>query len=308
MQLQYLWISLISVIVLLTAAGILSARLWCYKKQMDHMEKELELLLNKDTNYQLTSYVSVGKTEKIIAFLNGLMEKIREEKRMLAKENRIYRESITSISHDVRTPLTSAKGYLQMLQKDGLAEEKKAEYLKTVEKRLDHLTDMLDQLFEYARIEAGEMELEPEKLNGVNLFAETVAVFYEDFKEKGCEPEVILTQEPCRICVDRQAFVRILENLIRNALVHGTGEYQIQVIKEQKQMLIRISNLTENIEQSDMEQIFDRFYTMDSSRSLKTTGLGLAIVKRFTEQMQGSARAYLKGKRFTIEIRFPLTE
>lgn len=303
MQTVYIGISCISII----AAGILSARLWCYRRQIRHMRDELALMtLSGETNYRMTSCVAVGETRALIDAVNGLATQGREEIVRVRRENAAYRESITSISHDIRTPLTSAKGYLQLLQRPETTAEKRGAYLAVVERRLDDVTDMLNQLFEYARIEAGELDLEPEELNGVNLFAETISAFYGDFCERGCEPEVSLAKEPCRIRADRHAFVRITENLIRNALVHGTGGYRLSAAKEEGQLRIRVSNLTDSIELQDIDRIFDRFYTTDRSRSRKTTGLGLAIVKRFAEQMGGGAAAKLEEERFTIEVWFPL--
>lgn len=301
MQIQLLGV----IVILIIVAGILSARLWCYKRQISHMKEELNLLEKEDTNSLLSSFCPIGETEEIIETVNRLLLRDREEVNKLKRENRIYRESITSISHDIRTPLTSAKGYLQMLQKEQLPEEKKLNYLRTVEQRLDHLTDMLNQLFEYARIEAGEMNFEPEIFNAGNLFAETISMFYEDFVKKGCEPEVTITETPCKIHADKHAFVRIVENLIKNALVHGIGEYKIALTMENEQCIVRISNLTDSIEAQDMDKLFERFYTTDQSRTKKTTGLGLAIVKRFAEEMGGSANASLEGNRFTIEVCLP---
>lgn len=302
MQTILLW----AVIIMTIAAGVLSARLWCYRKQMNHIQKELAVLEKEDTNYQLTSCCHVGKTEKVISAVNDLVVKYREDISGLKRENQIYRESITSISHDIRTPLTSAKGYLQMMQKGTLSEEKKLEYTGIIEQRLDSVTDMLNQLFEYARMEAGEMQLEHEVFNAGNVFAETISMFYDDFLGKQCEPEVLITKKPCRINGDKHAFVRMIENLIKNALVHGTGGYQLSLEKEENQAVIRVSNLTDSITNGDLDKIFDRFYTTDLSRSRKTTGLGLAIVKGFTEQMNGTVKAYLEEKRFTIEIQIPL--
>lgn len=284
----------------------MSARLWYYRKQIRHMREELSLLESVDTNYQLTSVVSAGKTEELITAINHVIVSCRDEKRALIRENKIYKESITSISHDIRTPLTSAKGYLQMLQKNNVTEEKREVYLQIVEKRLNHASDMLNQLFEYARIEANEMEMELEEINVVNVFAETVSLFYDDFVKKGCEPEVYLEKETCKIRADRHAFVRIIENLVRNAMVHGTGDYQFAIVKEGEWVRMRISNLTDSIEKEDIDKIFDRFYTTDQSRSLKTTGLGLAIVKRFTEALGGKVDAKLEENRFMIEVSLPL--
>lgn len=298
MQIIFIGITAASLIM----AGILSARLWCYHMQMKHIIEELSILEREETNYRLSSYCHVGKTEEAIEAINRILVRYRETDMALKYENRSYRESITSISHDIRTPLTSAKGYIQMMRSSSLPKEKKQEYIKIVEKRLDDVTDMLNQLFEYARIEAGEVEYEPEVLNAGNLFTETISMFYEDFVERGCEPEVKITQIPCRIFADRHVYVRIIENLIKNALVHGTGGYRFELFAENGFMVMRVSNMTDSIEYKDIDRIFDRFYTTNQSRAKKTTGLGLAIVKRFAGQMGGSVSANLEDGCFTVEI------
>lgn len=296
------------IIVLLITAGVLSVRLWCYRTQMRHMLDELYFLENNDTNSLLTSRIAVGSTQAVILAVNHLLTRYRENERRLLRENKIYRESITSISHDIRTPLTSAKGYLQMLQRQNVSEEKKAQFLSTVERRLDHLNNMLNQLFEYARIEAGELALEPEELNVGNLFAETISLFYNDFVHKGFVPEIDIAKKPCKIYADRNALVRIMENLIRNALVHGTGGFWFSVRVTEQQALIGVSNLTDSIESYELDSIFDRFYTTDHSRSRRTTGLGLAIVKQFAQQMGGSVQATLEEGRFTVQVMLPLLQ
>ncbi len=296
------------IIVLLITAGVLSVRLWCYRTQMRHMLDELYFLENNDTNSLLTSRIAVGSTQAVILAVNHLLTRYRENERRLLRENKIYRESITSISHDIRTPLTSAKGYLQMLQRQNVSEEKKAQFLSTVERRLDHLNNMLNQLFEYARIEAGELALEPEELNVGNLFAETISLFYNDFVQKGFVPEIDIAKKPCKIYADRNALVRIMENLIRNALVHGIGGFWFSVRVTEQQALIGVSNLTDSIESYELDSIFDRFYTTDHSRSRRTTGLGLAIVKQFAQQMGGSVQATLEEGRFTVQVMLPLLQ
>lgn len=296
------------IIVLLITAGVLSVRLWCYRTQMRHMLDELYFLENNDTNSLLTSRIAVGSTQAVILAVNHLLTRYRENERRLLRENKIYRESITSISHDIRTPLTSAKGYLQMLQRQNVSEEKKAQFLSTVERRLDHLNNMLNQLFEYARIEAGELALEPEELNVGNLFAETIPLFYNDFVQKGFVPEIDIAKKPCKIYADRNALVRIMENLIRNALVHGIGGFWFSVRVTEQQAVIGVSNLTDSIESYELDSIFDRFYTTDHSRSRRTTGLGLAIVKQFAQQMGGSVQATLEEGRFTVQVMLPLLQ
>lgn len=300
------WIWCVGWMVLLVGAGILSARLWCYKKQVEHIWKELEELERSgDTNSLLSSALPVGKTPEVIAAVNRILEEHRRILERLEKENLSYRESITSISHDIRTPLTSAKGYVQMLGERELGEEKRRDYCRIVERRLTDLSGILDQLFLYARLEAGEAEYLWESLNVGNLFAETVSLFYEEFAGRGQEPVVQMAPGAFYVWADRQAFVRILENVIKNALVHGTGGYHFALWQEKDQVRISVENCTDSIKEGDLEYIFDRFYTTDTSRNRRATGLGLSIVKKLIGQMGGEVTAGLSQGIFRIEVCFP---
>lgn len=292
------------VAILIIIIVALAVRLGLYRSQIKHIKDELSMLNKEDTNYRLSSCCSVGRTEELIGELNKVLDKYREELRFLRNDNRLYKESITSISHDIRTPLTSAKGYVQMLSKGELSEEKKQEYVLKIEKRIDDVTAMLNQLFEYTRVEAGELEFVTERINISNVFLESVSMFYEDFVAKGCEPAIDIPDGPCYIFADKNAVIRIITNLTKNALVHGTGDYVFSLRKKKDKVALSVSNRTESIEKTDVERIFDRFYTTDKSRTRKTTGLGLAIVKRFVTQMGGEVRAELEGDVFTVTVEF----
>ncbi|MEY8390213.1 sensor histidine kinase [Lachnospiraceae bacterium] len=299
-------ILIIMVIILLAAVTALLLRLWRYQKQISHIKEQLLFVEAEESNYLLTSVCDVGKTREFINVLNEVLEKFRQKQRRLRKVNQSYRESIASISHDIRTPLTSVKGYVQMQQKTDLSEEKKEEYAAIVERRLEELADILNQLFEYARIEAGEISLKRERINVGNFFIEIISMFYEDFFQIGFEPQIEIPKEALFIQADRHAFARILENLIKNALVHGKGNYRFCLASHNGFAVISIANETDQIEEKDLRQIFDRFYTTDQSRNRRTTGLGLAIAKEFTEQMEGTIQAFFRQGRFTVELCFPL--
>lgn len=295
-----------AVVLLAAVAGLLAVRLWCYQKQIRHIRKQLSFLQAEESNLLLSSVCAVGKTPEMICQMNALLEQARQEQCRLRKANKAYRESITSISHDIRTPLTSVKGYVQLLQDKDIPEEKRAEYIQIVLRRLKELGTMLDQLFEYARIEAGEFPLHMEPINMGNLFAEILSMFYEEFSSRGFEPQVEIAREAMFIQADRHACSRIIENLIKNALVHGTGNFRFLAAAQRGRAVISIANETDQIEEKDLERIFDRFFTTDQSRSRKTTGLGLAIARRFTEQMQGTIKAEIREGYFTVEVSFPM--
>ena len=105
---------IVTVVSLIVTIG-LASRLWCYHRQIDYLLGQIEFLEQEDTNYRLSSYCRIGQTERLIEEMNRVMQINRDRLAEFRKGNRSYRESIISISHDIRTPLTSAKGYLQML-------------------------------------------------------------------------------------------------------------------------------------------------------------------------------------------------
>lgn len=296
---------LTGVLFLMTVA--MGARLWRYRLQVDHLLDQISLLEQEDTNYCLSSCCHVGRTERLIDELNRVWQKNRERMLSLRRGNRSYRESITGISHDIRTPLTSAKGYTQMLLGDtAVNEEKRRMYIEKIGRRIDDVVDLLEQLFEYARVEAGERTFDSTRVNLSNVFADTISLFYDDFVRTGCEPEVNIDEAPLFIEADAGGIKRILENLIRNALVHGNGGYRFFVERQRDNAVITVSNLTDSIEEGDMEHIFERFYTTDQSRTRKTTGLGLSIVRQFTEAMGGNVHADLMDGVFIVQVAFPL--
>ncbi len=296
----------LAVILLTAAAAALCLRLWRYQRQIRHMIRQLSFLETEESNMLLTSVCAVGNTQELISHMNLVLEQSRRKQRRLRKVNKSYRESITSISHDIRTPLTSVKGYVQMILQADVPNEKREEYVRIVERRLEELQEILNQLFEYARIEAEEFPLHFERINVGNWFTEIISMFYEDFAVKGLEPQVCVSKEALFIQADRHALSRILENLMKNALVHGNGSYRFSLDSWEGNARIRIANETEEIEKKELEWIFERFYTTDQSISRRSTGLGLAIAREFTEQMGGEIGACLQEGYFTVEVCFPL--
>lgn len=296
---------IVVIILLLSVTAVMSVRLWYYRQEIDYILKQIDFLQQEDTDYRLSSYCRVGKTQELINEINKIQKESRSRLQRLKKENRNYRESISSISHDIRTPLTSAKGYTQMLLSGSITDKtKQQQYIENIANRINDVTDMLDQLFAYARIEADELEFHYEVLNLNNIFADTLSMFYNDFAAKGCEPQIYLCEKHCYIYADRRATTRMIQNIIKNALVHGIEAYTFTIKEQAENIILIASNKAERIETEDIEQIFDRFYTTDKSRTRKTTGLGLAIVKNFAEKMGGSAKAELKENIFSVKILF----
>lgn len=290
--------------ILLLVILSLAAYLYSYKRQLKLLVEQMQFIEEEETNLRLVSFHNAKEISDLVILVNKVIEKYRNATVETIRTNRNFRESITSISHDIRTPLTSLRGYIQLMRRETEITEKQERYIKIMESRFDSVQRMLNQLFEYARIENGEITLKMEKVNLNNILCDVLSNFYSEFLKQEEEPKISIEQESMYIQADKDALFRVIENILSNALRHGTGGYEVSLSKEKKQCVIVVSNLTDSIEESDVEWIFERFYTTDKSRTKKGTGLGLAIAKKFTQQMGGNIEAKLEGNRFSIILTF----
>ena len=250
-----------------------------YRMNIKHVTKQLEEIINiKDTNQLLTVLARQKDILNLVNILNNHLNENRHSMIQIKRLNKNFRDSITNISHDLRTPLTTAGGYVQMLQGD-VTKEERQEYLSIVLERQNTVKKLLEQLFEYVRIESGEIVYESVKVDAKAIFIDVLAMYYNDFFEKGLEPTVIIPSKPCIINGDEQGLKRIFSNILFNAITHGSGDYHFE-IEESDEYIFKFSNRSEYMEEEDLNYIFDRFYTKDKSRNKKTTGLGLSIDRK----------------------------
>lgn len=249
-----------------------------YGINITHIAKQLEEIKNvEDTNKLVTVVAKQKHIVNLVNIINSLIKDNRKSKIQIKKVNNNFRKSIINISHDLRTPLTTSGGYIQILQ-SSITEPEHLEYLSIILERQDMVNNLLNQLFEYVCIESGEIIYQHNPIDAKKIFIETLAILYDDFNKKGQEPVVKLTDEDCIIIGDNQGLKRIFSNILFNSLTHGQGEYFFEVCKTQgENITFTFSNRSEAMSEEDLDLIFERFYTKDQAR--RTTGLGLAIAK-----------------------------
>lgn len=275
-----------------------------YRMNIKHITQQLEEIMNTaDTNQLLTVIAKQRDIINLVNVLNKIIKDIRLSYIQIRRINQNFRQSITNVSHDLRTPLTTAGGYIQMLQ-SGVTEEECQEYLSIILERQNMVKTLLEQLFEYVRIESGEIIYEHVPIDAKKIMVDTLALYYDDFNKKGYEPIVHLLEKPCIIQGDEQGVKRLFSNILFNALVHGKGGYCFE-IHESDGYIFTFSNISEPMTRDDLDNIFERFYTKDQSRNKKTTGLGLAIAKEITRQLNGEIEAYYNNGLFSISVLLP---
>ncbi|MBR6477435.1 MAG: HAMP domain-containing histidine kinase [Lachnospiraceae bacterium] len=276
--------------------------------QIRKLRSYVTVLKEDETGIQVPVDFPLPEAAALVKELNALSEKYRQTVTELRHKDETIKETITNLAHDVRTPLTSIEGYAKMLSNAGTLTEEEREAVGVIIERADTLKRLLNQLFDYARIESGGFEYHVEQLDLNAILRNTAVSFYSQFESKKADPVVEISEEVFPYVADRDAVTRVFSNLLFNALVHGTKDYYVASKRENESYVFLFRNDAADVTGEDVERIFERFYTTDKSRSKKTTGLGLSIAKRIVTDMGGTIKASLEGEGnvFEIKIEFPV--
>lgn len=289
-----------ALIIVSLAACIFLFLLILQRREINHIISQLRDLKAQDTNTLLSS--ENGTVDKLIKQINTLLKEIREKKAEYNQKNHSLEQMMTNISHDLRTPLTSAMGYIDLIQHSALSEEEKSRELAIIEKRLDRLEELINSFFELSQIVSSGKEPEKTDMNLVSVLEEAIVHYYDDYSDRGRQIIFEYSRRKLMICSNRNMLLRIFDNLISNALKHVTGDLTITADDDEGISIIFTNTLISP--DIDIEHIFDEFYTTDISRTKGNTGLGLAIAKQFTEMLGGEIGASLHNELFILTIRF----
>ena len=246
--------------------------------------------------------------ESINAMSEQLDRSIQEERNAEKTKN----DLITGVSHDLRTPLTSILGFLEIIDKDRYTDEVELRYYMNIayEKSLS-LKKLIDDLFEYTRINNG-MPLHLRELDLTGLIEQLAEEFVPSLEQANMTIRTHVPDQPVMIKADGDQLVRAYENLISNAIKYASsGKYiDIYIEKNDGHVVVRICNYGEPIPKRDLPYIFERFYRVEQSRSKATggTGLGLAITKSIFDVHGGQISVESSSKQTVFETRLPTLE
>lgn len=281
---------------------VLIIYLFLLKKELRRITCEIKIQ-RQDTNQLLHSSFSCTELNALLLEMNTILKSTKEEKIAMEKDKETFHKMILNISHDLRTPLTSALGYIDLLLSSNLNKEGKKE-LKIIEERLKRLEELINSFFAFSKVISDSNKPSLEKVNLVSILEESIIHYYEDYEKKNRTIQFSSANRKCEIFSNKDMLFRVFDNLIGNAFKHSNGNLEI-ILKKKNEIKIEFKNEL-SIQELDIEHIFDEFYTVDISRTKGNTGLGLAIVKEFTEELGGSIKATKKKNQFFIVITFPL--
>lgn len=294
------------VVVLLITVFLLGFRLFYMENQVKSLTNQLAHINASKTNKRITIGLLNKSIEKLAEKINKTIEiKLQSEASRVKVENDL-RQTIANMSHDLRTPLTSIIGYIQFLKLAGISDEEKAEYLEVAEHRAKSLEILLNDFYELSLIDSLDYELSMEKLNINKILEQVVLDRYADFMGRNINPSINIPSEALYIIGEKKSVERVIDNLLSNAIKYAKDAINISLKIEENDMILKFSNTFTSLTQQDAENIFDRFYMADKTRSGKGTGLGLAIAKGLVEKMGGSINCNIKGDMFNIYCKFEL--
>jgi len=256
-----------------------------------------------DSNTLVHQEFSCRELSLVIEEINSLLKESKEIKVHYDRKDKTLKKMLVNISHDLRTPLTSALGYIDIVLNSDITREEEEKELRIIEERLKRLEELIHSFFEFSKMISNEEEPEFSDVNIVALLEESIARYYEDFQKEQREIEFNCSISKYKLLSNKEMLFRIFDNLIQNAYKHSEGNLKIEVQKKDHLKLIFTNLLL--FPDLDIEHIFDEFYTVDISRTKGNTGLGLAIVKEFTEQLGGKISAKKEKGNLKIILEFP---
>lgn len=281
-------------LMIIVDCGIVYWRLMRRYRQMQlrHVIAELHYIASGHFDHRIPFKLS-GQMQRVVESVNSLVDSTinaMEEERLIERSKA---ELVTNVSHDIRTPLTSIIGYLGLIEnKQYNNDEELLQYTHTAFLKANQMKSLVDDLFEYIKVRQEGVTLNIVQLD-IGAMLEQVAASYElEANKKGMAIHVDVPAEPLVIEADGEKLARVFNNLVSNALKYGAGGKNIYLKAmpvSEKELKVTIANDGEPIPQKSLEQVFDRFYRAESSRSRETggSGLGLAIAQGIVERHHG---------------------
>lgn len=294
---------LISSIILTLICVVCIVKIFLMNKSIKNIAKDLEKILNEDTNNLISISTENKQIKKIANNLNVELKKLRKEKMQYENGSEELKRTITNISHDIRTPLTAISGYIELLEKESNESisknkyEERKKYIEIIKRKTNELVELTEQLFNFSTTIDTYNKLEKEKCCINDVLEESLAEYYETFQKEKILPIIKLCKEKVYKKLNKRALTRVFDNILSNIIKYSDGE--ITVILERDGKII-FSNKAKKLDTTSVQKIFDRYFTVENAK--KSTGVGLSIAKQLVELNDGNIEAkYIDGN-LVIEI------
>lgn len=299
---------IILTIILVAVGALLLVHLLMLRREIGRMTEQLGRYNERGTGKKIDVALFDQKLEALAGEINRQSNLFIESEANRKRVEKEFRQAVANISHDIRTPLTSILGYIQLLEAESITPEEKLEYIAIVKNRTRRLQALLNDFFELSVIESLDYSLQTEKLEMTGLLSEILVGFYDSYNERNITPDIRLPEVKMFVYADESALRRVVENLLVNTVKHATGHVVISFKRQRETADFTIVNDAKELVGSDVNLLFNRFYTADRTRSDQASGLGLSIAKSLMKKMGGTLTAELDGEKLMIICRWKLCD
>lgn len=283
-------------IFLLLLVALLAAKIILLRRAAREISAGFLEKLETDTNTLISISTRDRSMRQLAASVNTGLRELREKRHRFVQGDRELKNAITNISHDLRTPLTAISGYLDLLD-TAEKSETVSRYTEIIKNRVEVLAQLTEELLRYSMAASPEYSIVSERVVVNAVLEESISSFYAVLQEKNMTPDIHITEQKIVRELNAAALSRVFSNLIGNAIKYSDGDLCITLTDEGR---IIFSNHSSRLGRVQVEQLFERFYTVENAR--KSTGLGLSIAKTLVEQMGGRITAEYQEGRLVIAI------
>lgn len=292
--------------VLLIIVFYLGSKLYRTKQQISLIQEAVTDIKDGNLNRKILTKEN-DMTKQICYDLNTITTDMQATLINQRQSEKAYKRLMTSLSHDVKTPLTSLVGYLEAIEKNIVTGKEKDEYIQVAISKAHSLKDFTERLFEWVKLDAREQLFHFEVYDINELSRSIVADWIIVIENNNFDYEINIPETQCLVRIDANSYTRILNNLFQNVIAHSKGTKLIfDLYEDEKQVTIKVSDNGIGIPSDEQSHIFERMYRGDKSRMTTGAGLGLSITKELVAVHNGTidVKSVLK-KHTTFTIIFP---
>lgn len=273
------------------------------REQLSLIKEALEDLKKGNLNRRVLAWEN-DMTKQICYDINQIA--VSSQSRLIQQKQaeQAYKRLMTSLSHDVKTPLASLVGYLEAVENGLVTGQEKEEYIHVACSNAYRLKDFVTALFEWVKLDAGEQIFHFERMDINELTRNIIAEWIPVMESAGLNYDIEIPETEYDVSADQNAFTRILNNLLQNVMIHSEADHvMLRMTEDTRQAEITVTDNGKGISEDDLPHIFERMYQCDGSRSAKGNGLGLSIAKELVSAHKGTITAASTtgaGTTFTI--------
>lgn len=284
-------------ILLILITGYTLIRFISLKKQLRKIEKQV--YFKERINISLND----KDIEKLAETINNNMRENKQIEIDIMKREERLKQNISDIAHDLRTPLSSIMGYITLL--DNCTEKEKKEYINIIQRKSEELNLLINNFYEVSLLDNSSLKIDITSIDIVQVIMDIVISNYALIKNNKIEINNRVPEKQIKIYGEEITCKRIIQNLVSNSIKYSTGYISIELDELENEVVFTIKNSVLDLKESDIEHIFERFYTVDKSRNRSGSGLGLYIVKLLLNKIGGEVKSIaLEDSILSISIMF----